>query len=140
MASQTGIGSTKIPMPLVFGTISIGNASGTLYTNISSLTEYRMPRRGSVIGFGVNLTGTLATGTLTFYPTLNGVPMTNSFSNGTVNIGTLGNYERDQAYQGGFWFVASDTIGLGFTKAGTVTPTTRDANAVVLVLLDEYDY
>ena len=140
MASQTPIGSTKIPIALPFGTTAIGNVNGTFYTNPVSLTEYRMPQRGSVIGMSVNLSGTLATGTMTFYPTLNGAPFTNSFAAGTVNIGTLGNYERDQARQPGFTFNASDTVGIGWTKTGTITPTTRDANAVLLVLLDEYDY
>jgi hypothetical protein len=140
MASQTPIGSTKIPLALPFGTLQIGNAAGTLYTPITTLTEYRMPRHGWVIGLSTNLTGTLLTGTLSFYPTLNGSPMTNSFSNGTVNIGTFGNYERDQAQQPGFQFSDSDTIGVGFSKTGTVTPTTRDLNALLLVLLDGYDY
>lgn len=140
MAAQTPIGSTKIPLALVFGTVAIGNAAGTLYTNVTSVTDYRMPQSGSVIGYSSNLTGTLTTGTLTFYPTLNGAAMTNSFSNGTVNIGTFGNFERDQAQQGGFSFSAGDVVGLGFNKVGTVAPTTRDANALLLVLLDGYDY
>lgn len=140
MASQTAIGSTKIPLALPFGTTQIGNVNGTFYTSVISLLEYRMPKRGSVIGMSVNLSGTLTTGTMTFYPTLNGAPMTNSFANGTVNIGTLGNFERDQARQGGFSFNESDTVGIGWTKTGTITPTTRDANALVLVLLDDYDY
>ena len=140
MASQTPIGSTKVPIALPFGTTAIADAAGTLYTTVISLTEYRMPKRGSVIGMSVNLSGTMNTGTLTFYPTLNGAPMSNTFSNGTVNIGTYGHYERDQAGQGGFSFAAGDTVGLGFSKAGTVEPTTNDANALVLVLLDQYDY
>lgn len=140
MAAQTPLGSSKIPIALPFGTTAIGNVDGTFYTTVISLLEYRMPKRGSVIGMSVNLTGTLATGTMTFYPTKNGAPMTNSFSNGTVNIGTFGNFERDQAEQGGFSFKESDTIGIGWTKTGTIAPTTRDANAIVLVLLDSYDY
>src|SRR5712671_4245961 len=100
MAAQTPIGSTKIPLALVFGTISIGNAAGTLYTNVSSVTGYTMPQAGSVIGYSSSLTGTLTAGTLQFYPTQNGAAMANSFSNGTINIATLSNFERDQAQQG----------------------------------------
>jgi hypothetical protein len=140
MAGQTPIGSTKIPVALPFGTIAIGNAAGTLYTNVSSVTEYRMPSRGSVIGFAANLTGTLTTGTLQFYPTKNGSPMANSFGFGTINIGVTGNYQRAQAEQGGFSFAEGDTIGLAFNKTGTVAPTTRDCAALVLVLFDGYDY
>ncbi len=140
MATQTPIGSTKIPNMLQFGTISIGNANGTLYTPIVSMLEYRMPQRGSVIGFSANLTGTLTTGTLQFYPTKNGSVMSNSFTNGTVNIGTLGNHERAQAGQGGFSFAEGDTVGLMFQKTGTVAPTTRDCAALLIVLLEGYDY
>jgi hypothetical protein len=140
MTTQTAIGSTKVPIALVFGTLSVGDAAGTLYTNVSSVTSYRMPVRGSVIGYASNLSGTLTTGTLTFYPTKNGSAMTNSFTNGTVNIGTFGNFETDQGQQGGFSFQAGDTVGLGFNKVGTVAPTTRDANALLMVLLDGYDY
>lgn len=140
MASQTAIGSTKVPLALPFGTLSIANAPGTLNTPVASVTSYRMPTRGSVIGFSVNLTGTLTTGTLTFTPTKNGVTMTSAFTNGTVNIGTLGNHETDIAQQGGFSFVAGDTVGLMYNQTGTVAPTTRDAAALLIVLLDGYDY
>lgn len=140
MASQTAIGSTKVPLALCFGTISVGNANGTLYTCVNSLLEYRMPQGGSVIGFAANMTGTLTTGTLQFTPTKNGSVMSSSFTNGTINIGTLGNHERAQAQQGGFSFVAGDTVGLMFQKTGTVAPTTRDMNALLLVILDGYDY
>lgn len=140
MTAKTAIGSSKVPVVLEFGTVSVGNAPGTLYTNISSIVEYRMMRRGSVIGYSSNLSGTLTTGTVQFTPTLNGVVMANSFGNGTINIGTFGNYERAQAQQGGFSFVAGDTVGLMFNKTGTVAPTTRDCNALLLVLLDDYPY
>ena len=141
MTSQTAIGSSKIPLVLPFGTISIGNAAGTLYSNISSVTGYRMPKGGWVIGYSSNLSGTLTTGTLQFYPTLNGAAMINSFSNGTINIGTFGNFERDQAQQGGFQFSEGDVLGLGFNVlAGTVAPTTRDGNGLLMVLLNNYDY
>ena len=140
MASQTAIGSSKIPITLTFGTTAIGDAAGTLYTNLTSVAGYRAPKGGWVIGYSSNLSGTLTTGTLQFYPTLNGAAMANSFSNGTVNIGTFGNFERDQAMQGGFQFAAGDVLGIGFNKTGTVAPTTRDANALLMVLMDNYDY
>ena len=140
MTAQTAIGSTKIPLALAFGTISVGNAAGTLYTNTSSVAGYTMPQAGSVIGVSESLSGTLTTGTLQFYPTANGVPMANSFANGTINIGTSSYYERDQAQQGGFSFNQGDVVGVGFNKTGTVAPTTRDLNVLLFVLLDQYDY
>lgn len=140
MASQTAIGSTKVPVALHFGTLGIGNAAGTLNTPVASVKEYTMPVGGSVIGFAVNMSGTLTTGTLQFTPTKNGNTMANTFSNGTVNIGTLGNSETQLAQQGGFSFNAGDTIGLTFSKTGTVAPLTRDAAAILMVLLDNYNY
>ena len=140
MASKTAIGSSKVPLTLTYGTLAIGNAAGTLYTNIPSVLEYTMPRRGSVIGFSVHTSGTLNTGTLTFYPTKNGSPMANTFANGTINIGTLGNWERDVSGQGGFSFLSGDTIGIGWGKTGTIQPTTNDATALMLVLLEDYPY
>lgn len=139
MASQTPIGSTKIPVALPFGTLGIGNANGTLHTQIASVLDYRMPIGGWVVGFSVNMTGTLNTGTLTFAATKNGAVMSNTFAHGTVNIGTLGNHERD-VVQPGFAFAEGDTIGLMFAKTGTVEPTTNDATALVIVLLDQYNY
>lgn len=140
MASQTPIGSTKVPIALPFGTTSIGNAAGTLYTTVTGVVEYRMNQAGSVIGASMNLDGTLTTGTINPYPTKNGAAMTNSFTNGTINIGTLGNDEQDFAQQGGFSFNRGDTIGLAFNKTGTIAPTTRNANGLLLVLLDGYNY
>lgn len=142
MTSQTAIGSSKVPLALPFGTLAIGNGGGTLIPQFSvpSVVEYTMPKGGWVIGMGVHLSGSLTTGTLQFYPTLNGAAMANQFVNGTVNIGTLGNYERDQAQQGGFQFFEGDTLGLAFNKTGTVAPTTRDCVGLLLVLLNNYDY
>jgi hypothetical protein len=140
MTAQVNTGSTFVPLALPFGTVSVGNADGTLYANLSSLTSYRMPQRGSVIGCSSNMTGTLLTGTLQFTPTKNGTPMTGTFSNGTINIGTLGNDQRVAAQQGIFSFDKGDNIGLMFNKTGSITPTTRDLNALLLVLLDNYDF
>lgn len=140
MTSQTPIGSTKIPLALPYGTLAVGDASGTLWTTTPTLPGYRMAQSGWVIGIAENMSGTLNTGTLTFYPTKNGSPMTNNFANGTLSIGTTGYYERDQAQQGGFAFTAGDVLGVGFTKSGTIQPTTNDLNVLLLVLLDQYDY
>lgn len=141
MAAQTPIGSTKIPLALPFGTLGVGNAAGTLYPvpNDSVIAEYTMPQSGSIVGFSVNLTGTLMTGTLSFTPTKNGVAMT-QFANGTINIGTQSTFQRVQSQQGIYSFNAGDTVGLSFEKTGTVAPTTRNMNALLLILLENYDY
>ena len=142
MASQTAIGSTKQVVPLNFGTVSVADANGTLRVgNFANIFERRMPAPGAVVGISSVLSGTLTTGTLTFYLTKNGTPTTGgTFANGTINISTFGTYERDVAYLPQFTFTAGDQIGIGFSKAGTVAPTTRDLEVTLFVLLDQYDY
>ncbi len=142
MTTQIIAGSTKVPLALNFGTLSVADAPGTLQVPTTpSVKEYRMPTGGAVIGLSSNLSGTLTTGTLTFYLTKNGTPITGgTFAAGTVNISTLGFYETDIAYQGPNTFAAGDTIGVGYSKAGTIAPTTRDLSALLIVLLDGYNY
>lgn len=140
MASQTPIGSTKVPIALAFGTLGVGNAAGTLYPHPgASLAEVTMPNRGSIIGFSAVLSGTLTTGTLSFTPTKKGVPLT-QFANGTINIGTLSTYQTVQSQQGALSFAAGDTIGLTWQTTGTIAPTTRDCEALLLVLLEDFNY
>ena len=142
MASQTPIGSTKNMVTLNYGTVSVADANGTLRVgNFASIFERRMPSPGAVVGISSQLSGTLTTGTITFYLTKNGAAVTGgTFGQGTVNISTLGMFEKDQLYQGPYSFVAGDTIGVGYSKAGTIAPTTRDMEVTLFVLLDQYDY
>jgi hypothetical protein len=90
---------------------------------------------GSFIGIGVNLSGTLATGTLNFYPTVNGVPVTLATGDSPeIILSELTAYETFNARD--YAFSAGDTIGLMYTKADTVDPTTRDIKATVYVLFE----
>lgn len=142
MASQTAIGTTKNMVTLNYGTVSLADANGTMRVgNFANIFERRMPSPGSVVGISSQLSGTLTTGTLTFYLTKNGTPTTGgTFAYGTVNISTLGFYEKDLLYKPELSFAAGDTIGVGWSKAGTVAPTTRDVEVTLFVLLDQYDY
>lgn len=137
MTVQGIAGSIKVPVALPFRLDQLGNANGTMQTAQGTVNEYAMPVGGSVIGYSVNLDGTLTTGTLTFNATKNGALITNSFSNNPLTVQHA--YETDVA-QPGLSFNAGDTIGLMWTKAGTVAPTTRNMVALVFVLLDKYDY
>lgn len=130
-------GSIKVPVALPFRFEQVADANGTLKTAQGTVTEYAMPVGGSVIGYSANLDGTLTTGTLTFNATKNGALMTNSFSNNPLSAQHA--YETDVA-QPGLSFNAGDTVGLMFTKAATVAPTTRNMVALLFVLLDKYDY
>lgn len=140
MTAQVNTGSTFVPSFLSFGTITVGNADGTLLANMtSSLKDYRMPTGGWVIGVSANLDGTLTTGTLQFTPTLNGSPMTGTFSN-TVTINSLGTSQTTVAQNPSYRFNANDAVGLMYNKTGTIAPTTRNIVGLLVVLLDSYNY
>ena len=140
MTAQTSIGSTYVPLAFTYGTLAVANADGTLLANMTtSIKSNRMAKGGWVIGVGVNLDGTLTTGTLTFTPTLNDVPMTGAFAN-TVSINSLGTSQTVVAQQPAYRFNANDTVGLMYNKTGTIAPTTRNIHANLIVLLDSYDY
>lgn len=138
MGLQSGVGSTKVPIALHFQTTDIADANGTLNSIVAAVDEYVMPVSGSIVGFGVQLNGTLTTGTLTFAPTKNGVALSDSFSDSPLTVDSA--YGTIEAQKIGWSFVAGDSVGLMWTKAGTVAPTTRDGAALVFVLLDPYNY
>lgn len=137
MALQTDIGSTKVPIALHFQTTDIADANGTLNSIVAAVDEYVMPVSGSIIGFGAQLNGTLTTGTLTFAPTKNGVALSESFS-ATLTADSA--YQIRQANDPVWTFNAGESVGLMWTKEGTVAPTTRDAAALLFVLLDPVKY
>lgn len=140
MTAQVGTGSTFVPIPLYFGTLAIANADGTLLASMTSgIKDNRMPTGGWVIGMAANLDGTLTTGTLSFTPTVNGSPISGGAFANTVTINSLGTSQTIVA-QAGYRFNANDTVGMGYNKTGTIAPTTRNIQAMLIVLLDKYDY
>lgn len=141
MTAQTPVGSTKVPLPLPFGGL-VDDAPGTLFLSVSNVQrfEYTMPQAGSVIGYSVALDGTLNTGTLQFQPTKNGAVMPNAFTNGKILPHVLNGYERTAANQPGFSFAAGDSVGLMFSKTGTVEPITATMLSLLIVLLDRFEY
>jgi hypothetical protein len=140
MTAQVGTGSTFVPLLLVFGTLAVPNADGTLLSNMTSgFAGYQMVKGGNVIGMAATLDGTLTTGTLQFTPTVNGTPMTGTFSTGTINIGALAN-NQTVVSQNVFRFNRGDVVGAIWNKTGTVAPTTRNLQLTLVVLLESYDY
>lgn len=136
MASQTTIGSTKVPLALHYVATDIANSNGTLTDAALTSNEYIMPVGGSIIGYSVNLDGTLTTGTLTFAATVNGTVASTDFS--VSPLTSQSSYQTMPAET--VRFNAGDSVGLMWTKSGTVAPTTRDAAGLLIVLLDRYDY
>lgn len=134
---QTAVGSSKVPLLLPFQTTDIADANGTFTAIQANNSEYTMPVGGSIIGFGVHANGTLTNGTMSFTPTVNGVATYDYFDDTMIT-------SEDEAH-GTFqsrevMFNAGDSVGLAWTKSGTVAPTTLDATAVLVVLLQGYNY
>ena len=138
MAVQDIQGSIKVPVLLPYRYEQLGNANGTLFTAQGTVTEYVMPVGGSIIGYGANLDGTLTTGTLTFAPTINGTASSATFAAGTLVLQHA--YQTTQSDSANLTFNAGDTVGLMWTKAGSVTPTTRNMVGELVVLLNRYYY
>lgn len=134
---QTPVGSTKVPLALHFGATDIADANGTFVSVQAGVNEYTMPVGGSVIGFGVKADGTLTDGTMSFTPTVNGVATLTYFAD-TMMTSEKEAHGIEPSRE--INFVAGDSVGLAWTKAGTVAPTTLDASAVLIVLLDGYHY
>jgi len=125
-----------------FGT-NIADASGTLSSQWmgtlteANPTEWIAPYNGSVIGATGLLNGSLSTGSLALFPTVNGVAQT--AVTGATLSSTAQSIAATQPAQG-VKFAAGDKLGLGYTKSGTVSPTTLDGTFLLVVLYEGVDY
>jgi hypothetical protein len=138
--NQTQVGSTYNVVALPFAKTDIGNANAEMSTvQGADQLYYTMPANGAVIGVSFAMSGTLTTGTLTLVPTKNTTGTLDAFTD-TVFGNQVSMYEMRDADAGDTRFAAGDTIGLQYTKDGTVAPTTRDATALLFVLLEEVRY
>lgn len=139
MAAQTKIGSTYNMLALPFQATNIANGNGTLATVQADSIEYVAPANGSVIGFSAGLNAALSTGTLEFYPTVNGSLMP-SFANALVYNNQQRASQQFEARRDNYTFVAGQRIGVEWRKSGTISPTTTDGTFLLLVLLEDVNY
>lgn len=114
---------------LSFQAINVTGTDGTLNvaadTNVA-VTQRVMPFGGSVYAQAVNLSGTITTGTLTAYPTINGATLTNL----ATQLGIPGDqYDYTSGDGRVNNFVPGDRVGVVFV-ADTVAP---DANRDMFV-------
>jgi hypothetical protein len=139
--AQTKIAINKYVQPLTFTVTNITDANGTLNTMNGGVTGYTMPYDGSIFAVAVSGSGTLATGTLNFVPTVNG-----TLAASTVN-GTLTAFDDTEiittelkAYATAnarvYKFRANDLVGLAWQKTGTISPTTTDWAGQVFILFE----
>lgn len=146
MVAQTQLGSTYGVVKYTFQATDVGNASGTLIAGQTGAVDYTVPYAGSVIavtfrGSGT-VGGTLTTGTLVPLVMINGVAAS-PFPEASVAVmpSQRGGYYTQDGKQSGYGFAAGSTIGLVYSKTGTVAPTSAlDLTAEVVVLLQEVHY
>ena len=140
MPNQLPVGSTYNMVKYQFIATDVGNASGTLVAAQAGAVDYMMPYAGSVVGVTFrgsgSVGGTLTTGTLVPLVMINDVALA-PFPELSVAImpSQRGGYFTQDAQMSGYQFAAGSTIGLVYSKTGTVGPTSVvDITAEVWVL------
>lgn len=146
MPPQTQIGSTYNLQKYTFQATDVGNASGTLIAGQAGAVDYLVPYPGSVVGVTFRgsgtVGGTLTTGTLVPLVMINGTAVA-PFPEANVAImpSQRGGYHTQDAQTPGYRFPAGASIGLVYSKTGTVAPASAlDITAEVWILHEEIHY
>jgi hypothetical protein len=143
--AQTQLGSTYNMQKYTFQATNVADASGTLIAGQTGAVDYTMPYPGSVVavtfrGSGT-VGGTLTTGTLVPLVMINGVAASPfPVANVAVMVSQRSGYYTQDAGKSGYTFTAGASIGLVYSKTGTIEPTTLDLTAEVWVIHDNVRY
>lgn len=120
-----------------FEALNVGDAAGT--ANIlggGTGTVVVLPLPGAIIGMAARGNALLSTGTLLFRPVKNGSAITTfSLGNLTSALQQIYRMKSREAHT----FKAGDTLGVDFTKSGTISPTTIDHFISVFVLMGDFE-
>ena len=146
--NQLPVGSRYTVSKYTFQATDVGDASGTLVAGQSGAVDYTSPYAGSVIGVSFRgsgtVGGTLTTGTLTPLVMINGAsvgPFTSTVTSPDIMVSSRGGYVTQDAQMTGYQFAAGSTIGLVYSKTGTIAPTSAlDITAEVWVLQQDVYY
>lgn len=143
--AQTQLGSTYNVQKYTFQATNVADASGTLIAGQTGAVDYLMPYGGSVIGVTFRgsgpVGGTLTTGTLVPLVMINGVAADPfPLANVAIMVSQRGGYYTQDGGKPGYLFPAGSTIGLVYSKSGTIEPTTLDITAEVVVLHENVRY
>lgn len=138
-AAQTQLGSKLNVQQLTFVGSDLADASATLTSVNADVNEYVMPYRGSIIGVSMSLNGTLTTGTLTPFATVDGTE-TDLFENAGTHQFEQYPYQQQESRKTGYTFLAGQRIGFGVQATGTIAPETRDVVLQAVVLLEDVEY
>jgi hypothetical protein len=145
MTAQTSVGSTYEVMKYTFQATNVADASGTLIAGQTGAVDYTMPYDGSVIAVtfrGSGTTGgTLTTGTLVPLVMIDGIAASPfPVANVGIMVSQRGGYYRQDGQTPGYRFAAGSSIGLVYSKSGTIEPTTLDITAEVVILHENVHY
>jgi hypothetical protein len=145
MGAQSQLGSTYNVQKYTFLATNVADASGTLIAAQTGAVDYTVPYAGSVIGVTFRgsgtVGGTLTTGTLVPLVMINGVAASPfPISNVAVMVSQRGGYFTQDAGKSGYNFAAGASIGLVYSKTGTIEPTSLDLTADVWVLHENVHY
>lgn len=134
---QSNVASSKQVAYLPFYATDIGDTNGTLFGQASTPT-YIAPSKGSVLGFSGTLNGTLSTGSLQFSAMING-SISPAFDDATalMHVNQTGVKYLQSGRKANFTFAAGAGLGMTWQKSGTIAPTTRDGNFLLVVLYEE---
>lgn len=145
-ANQIPVGSRYNLVKYTFQATDVGDASGTLIAGQTGAVDYAVPYAGSVIGLSFrgsgSVGGTLTTGTLTPLVMINGVAAP-AFSTTSLSImvSQRGGVFNQDSQMISYLFASGSTIGLVYSKTGTIAPTSVvDITAEVYVLLQDVQY
>jgi hypothetical protein len=146
MVNQLPVGSSYSLQKYFFSATDVGDASGTMIAGQSGAVDITMPYDGSVVGVTFRgsgtVGGTLTTGTLVPLVMINAAALS-PFP--TANVGIMvsqrGGYFTQDAQQSGYQFAKGSTVGLVYSKTGTIAPTSAlDITAEVWVLHQNINY
>lgn len=144
--NQLPVGSRYALNKYTFQATDVVDASGTLIAGQTGAVDYLAPYAGSVVGVTFRgsgtVGGTLTTGTLVPLVMINGAAVS-PFPTASVGIMVSqrgGSYTQD-AQMSGYQFAAGSTIGLVYSKTGTIAPTgALDITAEVWILHQDVYY
>lgn len=146
MPNQLPVGSKYNVDKYTFTATDVGNASGTLIAGQTGAVDYTVPYAGSIIGVTFrgsgSVGGTLTTGTLVPLVMIDDVALA-PFPELSVAImpSQRGGYHTQDAQLSGYRFNAGASLGLVYSKTGTVAPTSVvDITAEVYVLYQDVQY
>lgn len=136
---QTQEATRKPQFPYAFQFVNVTGTDGTLNvaadTNVA-VTQRVMKDAGCVTGLAVSLSGTLTSGTLTVYPTINGATLTDL----AVELGLPGDqYDYDAVDGRVYNYAAGDRLGVVFVNASVSPDNSRDMLVDVYTMVENLE-